>query len=241
MVVVSDLDGAGAEAVAAGIIESGGQAAAASCDQTDDGAVTRLFAEVIEPLGRLDILFANAGWASMAPLLTMSVADWRRTFEVNVTGTFLMCRAAARRMVECGNGGAITVTSSAGASHPSASFAAYCSAKAALESLVAAGALELGIYDIRMNAVSPGVTATSMTRSLLDGGGEQLIGSRTPLGRVATPADVAAAVSFLSSDNASYITGSTLPLDGGGGRWQGWLETDFAQRGQPNWKLRNGS
>ena len=240
MTVVADMDGSGAAGVAAEIAAAGGQATSACCDQTDAEQVDRLFAHVADAHSRLDICVANAGWGRYGAFLDVSLRTWQRTFDVNVTGTFLVCQAAARRMAELG-GGSIVVTSSSGAIEPVALFSAYCAAKAALNMMVRVMAYELGPHDIRVNAVMPGVTETGMTGALLETGVRDVVEAESPLGRLARPDDIAGTIAFLAGDDSAYVNGAALMVDGGGSAyWPGWFETDFRQRSAAQWALRDG-
>jgi NAD(P)-dependent dehydrogenase (short-subunit alcohol dehydrogenase family) len=238
--VVVDLDGDGAEASAAQACAAGSRAITLTCDQTDPDQVDHVFDTVRTEFGRLDVCVANAGWARVAPFLDVRLQDWRRTYDVNVHGTFSVCQAAARQMVSGERGGAIVLTSSSGAIVPAALFAAYCSAKASLNMLTSIMAYELGAHGIRVNAVMPGVTATAMTNGLLQTGAGEAIASEIPLGRLATPDDIAAVIAFLASDVASYVTGTSQLVDGGGSQYTpGWFANDFRVRGATDWRLRN--
>jgi NAD(P)-dependent dehydrogenase (short-subunit alcohol dehydrogenase family) len=239
-VVLADRDLAGAEAVAERLRAADAIALAVECDQTDAEQVRALFEDSeLAGLGRLDACFANAGWGRVDAFLDLPVETWRTSMDVNLTGTFLMCQGAARRMIACGNGGAIAVTSSSGAIRPAAKFAAYCTAKAALNMLVQVMAYELGPHDIRVNAVMPGVTETSMTKVLLDSGARDQIEAETPLGRTGRPEDLAAAVTYLLGDDSSFVTGTSLLVDGGGTLGASWFASDFRERGQADWQLRH--
>ncbi|TCO62108.1 SDR family NAD(P)-dependent oxidoreductase [Actinocrispum wychmicini] len=235
-VVLADLNGDGARDQAAKI---GPSAWAAGCDTTDPDQVDGLFDTVVDRYGRIDLVFANAGWGSVGSVLDTSFDDWRRAFDVNVHGTFLTARAAAVRMVRHGTPGSIVVTSSTGAVVPTAMMAAYCSAKASLNMLVAVMAYELGAHDIRVNAVLPGVVSTPMTQAILAAGAEDHVLSNVPLGRLGVPADVARTVCYLLSDEAAYVTGTALVVDGGGAiPGAGWYTNDFRRRGATTWRLQ---
>ncbi|WP_183338154.1 SDR family NAD(P)-dependent oxidoreductase [Conexibacter arvalis] len=238
-VVIADLDGEGAERIAAELRSGGAEAVGVACDQTDEAQVAALFSETVGRFDRLDVCHANAGWCRVGPVLDVSARTWRRHFDVNVTGTFLVCQAAARRMAQCGNGGSIVMTSSSGAVQPAAFFSAYCSAKAALNMLTAVMAYELGVHRVRVNAVMPGVTETAMTADLLATGARELFEREVPLARLGRPADIADAVAFLASDDSAYMTGQSLLVDGGGGIGASWFVTDFRARGSADWRLRH--
>jgi NAD(P)-dependent dehydrogenase (short-subunit alcohol dehydrogenase family) len=235
-VVIADANEQGAQLVAADLREKGLSAVGVRCDQTSESEVAALFDRAF-PHG-LDICFANAGWGTTAPFVDVSLSDWRKTFDINVAGTFLICQAAAKRMIAGGRGGSIIVTSSTGAMTPGIQFSAYCAAKAALNMMVKVMALELGPHDIRVNAVMPGVTATSMTGPLLKTRARDLVEFDTPLGRLAQPEDIADAVAFLAGANSAYVTGTALLIDGGGTlNAAQWFATDNRRRGEVNWQL----
>lgn len=238
-VVLADIDADGAKKVAEEITAAGGEAVGTACDQTDRDQVEELFSTTSPLRDRLDICVANAGWGRFGPFLEIPLPVWQKTFDVNVTGTFSMCQAAARHMVSLGHGGSIVVTSSCGAVNPVALFTAYCSAKAALTMMVSVMAYELGQYDIRANAVLPGVTETAMTKAMLSGGGQAYTEAESPLGRNGRPEDVAAAVAFLAGDDAAFVTGASLMVDGGATAFSpGWFGTDFRRRHETAWTPR---
>lgn len=238
-VVVADRNGAGAEATARGIRDEGATAVAVACDQTDENQVDALFGTVGD-FDRLDICVANAGWGRYGHFLEVSLESWRRTFDINVTGTFLICQRAAARMRELGRGGSIVVTTSSGAVEPVALFSAYCSAKAALNMMVTIMAYELGQFDIRANAVMPGITETAMTGGLLRTGAREYNEAEAPLGRLARPEDIADAIAFLAGDRSGYVNGAALMVDGGGSAFApGWFGTDFRVRHGNHWVPRH--
>jgi NAD(P)-dependent dehydrogenase (short-subunit alcohol dehydrogenase family) len=239
-VALADLDLAGAEAVAERLRGEGIEALALGCDQTDAEQVTALFEDsALTELGRLDVCFANAGFGRVDPFLEIPAEVWRAGIDVNLTGTFLVCQAAARRMIACGEGGSIVVTSSTGAIRPAAKFIAYCTAKAALNMMVQVMAYELGPHEIRVNAVMPGVTETAMTKPILDSGARDQVAAETPLGRPGRPEDIAAAVAYLAGGESSYVTGTSLLVDGGGTLGSAWFATDNRRRGEAEWQLRH--
>ncbi len=239
-VVLADLDFAGAEAVAGRLRAKGVEAVAIACDQTDADQVRALFeSSELSALGRLDGCFANAGFGRVDALVDLPVDVWRQGMEINLTGTFLICQGAARRMIAAGEGGSIVVTSSTGAIRPAAKFGAYCTAKAALNMLVQVLAYELGAHDIRVNSVMPGVTETAMTKAILDSGAREQVAAETPLGRTGRPEDIAATVAYLLGDDSSYVTGTGVLVDGGGTLGSAWFATDYRDRGESEWQLRH--
>ncbi len=203
--IVSYRSGAGeAEAVAA---EVGGRAVQA------DVSVAAEAARLVEEAGELDILVNNAGITRDGLIARMSDDDWRAVLETNLSGTFHTCRAAARGMMRRRRGAIVNVTSVVGL-HGNPGQTNYAASKAGIIGLTKSLARELGSRGVRANAVAPGYVATALTEVL----GEKIrsgILSATPLGRLGEPADIAGAVRFLCSDDASFITGEVLLVDGG--------------------------
>lgn len=180
----------------------------------DDGA-ERLVAEAIAQLGRIDVLVNSAGIdGAGAGALDLAPADWRRVLEANLTGPFLVARAVARHMAACG--GAIVNVASLNGLAAEPNFADYNSSKGGLVMLTRSLALDLVGRNIRVNAVCPGYILTPMTEGYAaDPATGAAIRAAIPMGRFGDPAEVAAAIAFLASDEASYITGELLVVDGG--------------------------
>jgi NAD(P)-dependent dehydrogenase (short-subunit alcohol dehydrogenase family) len=176
----------------------------------DPEVPTRLVAETVEELGRLDALVNNAGLSTAKPFFELTVDDFDLTFDVDVRGSFLAAQAAARRMKEQGGGGSIVNITSVHEHIPRADFAVYAAAKAALGMLSRSLALELGQYGIRVNSVAPGVIATPRNEA-----DAERLDPEVPLGRPGKPEEVAALVAWLCSEEASYVTGSSYVMDGG--------------------------
>jgi NAD(P)-dependent dehydrogenase (short-subunit alcohol dehydrogenase family) len=209
-VVALDVDG---EALEAALREHAPDAVPVVADVSDRAEVPRAVETCLETFGQLDILAANAGIADGQPLLEIDERSWRRILDVNAAGAFFSIQAAARAMV--GRGGAIVATSSTNSWFVEANLAHYNASKGAIEALVRTAAFELAPLGIRVNAVAPSMVRTRAAFITHDpvGGPEYL--KRVPMGRFAEPEEIAAAVAFLASDEASYITGQTLILDGG--------------------------
>lgn len=210
-VVVNDVDADAALDVARGIVDDGGSASASVADVSDGEQVATMFDDVVDRHDGVDVLVNNAGLVS--PMLHFFEADeawWRRIVDVNLTGHFLCSHRAARLMAKAG-GGSIINMSSGGATRAHRAFTAYDATKGGIEALTRAMALDLGPYAIRVNALMPG----SIDTSGLDVDQRTLRGENVPLGRIGEPHDMTGAALFLASDDASYITGDVIKVDGG--------------------------
>jgi len=209
---VLDVDPDAAVAVAADV---GGVALVA--DTTDERAVRAALAHFARDAGQpADALVANAGIVRFGPLLGLPAADWRSVVDVNLTGTFLCARAVARDLIDAGRTGAIVTVTSMNGVAPGPNAGAYGSTKAGIARLTQQMALEWGPHGIRVNAVAPGLIDAGMSEPIYaDADIRARRSSRVPLGRLGTAHDVAATVAFLLSDDAAYITGQELLVDGG--------------------------
>jgi NAD(P)-dependent dehydrogenase (short-subunit alcohol dehydrogenase family) len=215
-VAINDLDPAGAEGVARELDPDGHSAAPFVADVADPAAVTDMVAAVQSRWGRLDLLINNAGVETMGNLLDYSVADWRRTLDVNLTGPFLTSQAAGRLMRGQGGGVIINISSIAGRAFGLRDRAAYVASKTGLVGFTRECAREFAAYNIRVNAVCPGVIVTEMTQHLRQN--ETMMRKwmeDIPQARLGDPADVTGLVVFLCSDAARYITGQAINVDGG--------------------------
>ena len=204
---------ADAEAVAEAVRETGRTALAIQCDVSEASSVESLFATVKEQLGRVDILVNNAGITRDTLLLRMSEDDWDGVLDANLKGTFLCTRAAAKIMLKQKFGRIINITSVNG-QVGSPGQANYSASKAGMIGFTKSVARELASRNITVNAVAPGFIDTQMTDFVSGDSREKLL-EKIPLGRFGSVEDVGAAVAFLASDGASYITGQTLTVDGG--------------------------
>lgn len=222
-VAVADIDEAGAEDAVQAIEAAGGEAFAVAVDVADEGSVERMAAAVLAEAGRVDLLYANAGVAGTGSALEVDLADWRRTLDVNVIGTWLAARAVLPSMLAQGNGSIILQASISGLIAFRRT-AAYSASKGAVIALARQMAIDYARDGIRVNAICPG---TVMTPLLLEASGGAvpdtgrsvdpltLYGRRLPLDRLGTVDDVANLALFLGSDEASWITGAVYTVDGG--------------------------
>jgi len=192
---------------------AGADADAYVCDVTDSTAVNDVVAQVVKNRGGLGILVNNAGITQDGMLVRMSDEQWDRVLAINLRGTFLFTRAAAKPMIK-GHGGRIINIASVSGLIGNPGQANYSASKAGVIGLTRTTAVELASRHVTVNAVAPGFIETDMTAKL----GEDVIGrirDRVPLGRLGQPQDVADCVIFLASDAAEYITGQVLTVDGG--------------------------
>jgi NAD(P)-dependent dehydrogenase (short-subunit alcohol dehydrogenase family) len=210
-VAVVDIDASRAEDVARSI-----NGVTYTVDVTDFDALASAAADASERLGGLTLLFNNAGGSSMAAVHDWALDEWQRIVSLNLTGVFHGFKAVAPLILQSG-GGAIVSTASISGTRPAAGEAPYAAAKAAVAALTATAALEYA-PTVRVNAVSPGMIATPMTRLLLEepglGRADHMV-AKTPLARVGTPGDIADVVVFLCSDLARFVTGQNIVVDGG--------------------------
>lgn len=204
---------AAAEETLSLIKEQGGNAVAMQCDVADDAAVSDMISAVKEQFGSVDILVNNAGITRDGLLMRMKESDWQAVLDTNLTGVFHCTKAVTKLMMKQRSGAIINITSVVGQTG-NAGQANYAAAKAGMIGFTKSTAKELASRGIRVNAVAPGCIDTDMTAVLSDAVKEDMLKS-IPLGRVAQPEEVAKAVVFLASDNASYITGQVLNVDGG--------------------------
>ncbi|HWS48144.1 MAG TPA: glucose 1-dehydrogenase [Acidimicrobiia bacterium] len=220
-VTVADIAGEPAARVVGEIAANGGVARAQVVDVADAGAVAAMVEDTVDEYGRLDILHNNAAALDRngvdQDVVTMDLDTWDRVLAVNLTGPMLGCRYAIPRMLEHG-GGAIVNTASAAAFYGSHSLAAYGTSKAGLIALTRYIATAYGERGIRCNAVAPGVVVPKATQDALGGPmGTRLrrYTSSHLVGRLGYPSEIAAAVAYLASDDAAFVTGAVLRVDGG--------------------------
>jgi 3-oxoacyl-[acyl-carrier protein] reductase len=211
--VVAAARGENAKAVVEEISAGGGSAEAASLDVTAAGAPEQFVAGALERPGRVDILVNNAGITRDQLMLRMKRDDWDAVIATNLTAAFALTQAVLKPMIKQRGGRIICISSVVGQSG-NAGQANYAASKAGLIGFSKAVALEVASRGITVNVVAPGMIETDMTRAITDGAREEWA-SKIPLRRLGTPDDIASAVCFLASDEASYITGHVLAVNGG--------------------------
>jgi NAD(P)-dependent dehydrogenase (short-subunit alcohol dehydrogenase family) len=212
-VAVADIDEAAAKSVAAEI----GRGEAHRLDVTDETEVESVIGALVARHGRLDLLVNNAGFGARMPTVDLPSERWREVLAVNLDGSFFCARAAGRHMLAAGRGAVVNLASImglvGGGHYPNL---AYHSAKGAIVNFTRALACEWAPQGVRVNAVAPTFARTRLTEPLLaDEAMRERLLADTPMGRFATPEEVASAILFLSSDAAAMITGAILPVDGG--------------------------
>ena len=211
--VVAAARGDHADAVAREVHDAGGHAEAASLDITDATSIERTVADILARHGRLDVLVNNAGIARDQLLLRMKPADWDAVIATNLTAAFTCVQAVVRPMMKQRSGRIIAISSVVGQTG-NAGQANYAASKAGLIGLAKSLAREVASRGITVNVVAPGLIDTDMTRALGVDTRDKWV-AQIPMGRLGTSDDVAAAVCFLASDEASYITGQVLAVNGG--------------------------
>ena len=201
------------QSVADEITAAGGAATAVACDISDSDNVTKLVKETVVAHNHLDILVNNAGVTRDNLLMRMSEDDWNTVLNINLKAAFIAIKAAARTMIKQRKGRIINISSVVGMMG-NAGQVNYAASKAGLIGLTKSTARELAPRGITANCIAPGYVATDMTNELGDEV-QQSLNEKIPLGRIGQVEDIAYAVAFLASDEAEYITGQTLAVDGG--------------------------
>ena len=219
-VMLSDVNADKGAAVVADIRAAGGTAAFTLCDVSRKPEVDALVAATVKAFGGVDILVNNAGVIDSADFIDLDIAEFDRVIGVNFRGAFMVAQGTAREMVKqvkAGQApGAIINMSSVNAHFGLPDHVAYTMSKGGMKQLTAAAAMSLSRYGIRVNAIGPGTINTEIVKAVADNPAAMArIMSRTPLGRMGEPAEIASIAAFLASSEASYITGQTIYPDGG--------------------------
>lgn len=213
-VIVADANQQGAVNVAADIQNQGGRAQAIPVDVTDQSAVSAMVEQVVKNHGQLDILVHSAGIGLERSFLETSLEEWRRIVDIDLTGTFLCCQAAAREMARRGYGRIVTLSSTAGM-RGGTGRAAYGAAKGGVIALTKVMAVELAASGITVNALAPGAIETELVAKMHSPQTRVTYTKAIPADRYGSPEEVASSALFLASDAAAYITGQVLGVDGG--------------------------
>jgi len=206
---------AGAEDIAAQIREKGRRALAVRANIALRADVDAMFESLLQEFGRIDILVNNAAIDPVIPFLDMTDEQWDRVIDINLKGTFMCSQAAARLMVRQGDGGVIIII---GSMHSMATFpgmSAYASSKGGLNAMTRALALDLAPHRIRVNCVIPGSIHVEKAYEVIPNYDPHMIDDQIALGRIGYGPDIAAAVAFMASADANYVTGASLNVDGG--------------------------
>lgn len=211
--VVAAARGTNAEETASAIVAAGGRAEAVTLDVTDAAAIAAAVAGVLERYGQIDVLVNNAGITRDQLMLRMKRDDWDAVIATNLTAAFATCQAVLRPMIKQRSGRIVNISSVVGQSG-NAGQVNYAASKAGVIGLTKAMAVEVASRGITVNAVTPGLIDTDMTKAI-SGSAHADWAAKIPLQRLGTPEDVAGAVTFLASDEASYITGHVLAVNGG--------------------------
>jgi NAD(P)-dependent dehydrogenase (short-subunit alcohol dehydrogenase family) len=211
-VLIADINAEGAEGRAQGL---GKPSAWIAADLTNEGDAEAMVARAVERFGRLDIAINAAGVGGLAPIVDQTAEQWDEVVNLDLRGVFLSTKYEARRLIAQGEGGAIVNIASINARQPAEGMSAYCAAKAGVEMFTRVAAMELAPHGIRVTGIGPGLIETPLTNFLTTTPAilnEYL--ENIPQGRVGTPDDIASAALFLVSDEASWVNGDTLFVDG---------------------------
>jgi NAD(P)-dependent dehydrogenase (short-subunit alcohol dehydrogenase family) len=211
---VADYSADGRDVVQA-IKNAGGEAIFVSVDVSDSGQVTMMVEAALQAYGRIDILFNAAGILYYGTLLETDEQAWNRVISINLGGTYLCCRAVLPHMIRQGGGSIINVASTVGAHDACANAVAYVTSKGGVTLFTKAVAIDHAKQGVRVNALVPGATDTPMIRKAITPEALETLAASHPIGRLGRPEELAKAVLFLASDDASFVTGSAMYVDGG--------------------------
>jgi NAD(P)-dependent dehydrogenase (short-subunit alcohol dehydrogenase family) len=215
VVVVTDVQDEAGEQAAASIRAGGGDALYLHLDVTEEAGWQAVVERVLSERDRLDVLVNNAGLGDLAPIEETSLADWERTVAIDQTGVFLGMKTCAEALKASGNGSVINISSIFGTSGGFGTSPAYHAAKGAVRTLTKNVALRWATEGVRVNSVHPGFIRTPILDQAKGTEIWDAMTASTPMGRLGEPEEIAAAVAYLASDDASFVTGSELYVDGG--------------------------
>jgi len=219
------VDQAAAETLAKELLHHGGRAIAVYADIANPKEVDAMFENIFSAFGRLNALVNNAGVQVFKPLLDVEESEWDRVISTNLKGCFLCTQRAGRHMKEHRSGAIVNIGSGCN-KVPFPNLSGYTASKGGIEMFTKSAALELGPFGVRVNCVAPGAIDTERTKKEIAGFADSWA-RLTPLRRIGTPDDVASAVEFLLSENASFISGQTLGVDGGLFAQPRWPDSDY--------------
>ena len=214
-VMISDVNDEAGKAVVAGIVENGGTASFTHLDVTSEQEWEAAVAATTRDLGRLDILVNNAGMGDLGTIEETSLADWQRTVAIDQTGVFLGMRSASAALAASEHGSVVNISSIFGTSGGFGTSPAYHAAKGAVRTLTKNTALHWAARGVRVNSVHPGFIDTPILEPTRGTEFERTMIDLTPMGRLGRPEEIAAGVAYLVSDDASFVTGLELYIDGG--------------------------
>jgi NAD(P)-dependent dehydrogenase (short-subunit alcohol dehydrogenase family) len=214
-VAVADYSKDGGQDTVKAIKEAGGDAMFTPVDVSDSAQVTRMVDAVLQAYGRIDILFNGAGILYYGTVLETDEQAWNRVLSINLTGTYLCCRTVLPHMIRQGGGSIINVASTVGAHDACANAVAYVTSKGGVTLFTRAMAIDHAKQGVRVNALVPGATDTPMIRNAIAPEALEALAASHPIGRLGRPEELAKAVLFLASDDASFVTGTAMYVDGG--------------------------
>jgi 3-oxoacyl-[acyl-carrier protein] reductase len=237
-VAIADRQAEEAEKLASELKKSGAKAVGIKVDVTKTDDITAMMEEVLDAFGEVNILFHTAGWGNFQPFWDIDEKQWSRTIGVNLSGTFFVAQAVAKQMIAQKKGGKIILTGSNGAVTNCNRLSDYCVSKAGVVMLARCMAAELGNMRINVNVINPGAFETNMTKPMLEVPKHRnMLRATTPLGRWGAPDEIGKLVVFLASDDAEFITGQAINIDGGITlpTVPAWFPIDYTKSNEVGW------
>lgn len=237
-VAIADRKLAEAETMAHECEKHGVKAVAIEFNQLKPDSVQACVSRAAEALGGIDFLFANAGGGRFRPFVEMTPDEWNFMISLNLNGTFYVCNTVAKEMMRQKRGGSMVLTASSGAAVMCDQLSAYCAAKSGVVMLMKHIASELGPYRIRANAIMPGVIETPLATPMLqEAKWSEALKRETPIGRWGKASEIGKTVAFLLSDDAGYINGESIMVDGGSTLhgYPRWFALDYSRENHQDW------